>query len=80
MAKNYGQGGYRRSHKTKKKDYKKAKHVDSLITIVEKKTQKLVEKCANTTFNLAWFVTTMQEVGDRFHWIGLQANPLLYKI
>jgi hypothetical protein len=22
----------------------------------------------------------MQEVGDRFHWIGLQANPLLYKI
>jgi hypothetical protein len=39
MAKIYGQEGYRKNYKIEKKDDKKVKHVDSLITIIEKTTQ-----------------------------------------
>ncbi len=34
---------------------------------IERKTQKIVEKCARARFTTTWTLTTIVEMGDRFH-------------
>jgi hypothetical protein len=58
------------------------KHVTNSLTTTKKSILKVLEKCARTNFNLAWyFTTTRQKAWGRFHHnfsTNLRARPLLY--
>jgi hypothetical protein len=45
-----------KERKRKEREEKKVKCVTNSLTIVEKITQRLVEKCARMTFNLTWSI------------------------
>jgi hypothetical protein len=50
------------------------------MNVVERATQKLGENSAKTNFMLAWSLTTVKELRDRFHQnfvMALRAHPLL---
>jgi hypothetical protein len=45
--------------------------------IINQVVQTVIEKCAKIKFVTTWGVTTMKEMGDKFHqkfWVSLQAN------
>jgi len=45
-----------KERKRKEREEKKVKCVTNSLTIVEKITQRSVEKCARMTFNLTWSI------------------------
>jgi hypothetical protein len=71
-----------REHKCKENKEKRVRQMVGSMTMVEISYQKLVDKHARTNLYFVWFVTTIMDVGNKFHYnfqVGFRVHVLGYK-
>ncbi len=67
-----------KQQKKKKKEDKKAQRVADSLIVVERITQRLLDKWVKVTFHANWSTIAIKEIGNKFHrnfTIGLKAHP-----